>query len=208
MLVYLVRHGESEGNKSQTYQFPETELSETGKRQAEILAERLAKIPIDFIYASSLKRAQQTAEIISKVKNLKIETWDDIREIRRPSILRGKHVRSVEAELFEKAYLKNYKNPSWKFSDEENFSDLKVRAEKVLNHLLKNHSDQNVLLVSHGTFIKTLTSLVLFRESLTAEIFWNFRHHTTIKNTSITICEHTEKFGWSLVSWNDMQHLG
>lgn len=57
MLVYLVRHGESEGNKSQTYQFPETELSETGKRQAEILAERLAKIPIDFVYASILKRA-------------------------------------------------------------------------------------------------------------------------------------------------------
>lgn len=207
MLIYLIRHGQSEGNMAKLYQHPETELSETGKGQVKLLAKRLSKTPIDFIYTSSLKRAMETAKIISKSKKLKIETWDDIKEIRRPTTLRGKHLGSQEAELFNKAYNKNYKDPEWKYSDEENYNELTSRAKKVLEHLKISHINQNVILVSHGTFIKTLTAVVLFRDALTPEIFWNFRHHSVAKNTGITTLEYTNEYGWSLISWNDMTHI-
>lgn len=207
MLVYLIRHGQSEGNKAKIYQHPETKLSNTGRGQVRLLAKRLSKTPIDFIYSSNLERAKETAKIIARIKKLKIETWDDIGEIKRPTVLRGKHVDSKEAELFGKAYYKNRGNPEWKYADEENFDELKIRAKTVLEHLERKHRKQNVLLVSHGTFIKTLTALVLFRQGLTPEVFWNFRHHIVAKNTGITTLEYTDKYGWSLISWNDMTHI-
>lgn len=207
MLVYLIRHGQSEGNKAKIYQRPETKLSSTGRGQAEVLAQRILKFPIDFIYSSNLKRAKETAKIIAKAKKLKIETWNDIKEIKRPTVLRGKHVDSKEAKLFSKAYYENRNDPEWKYLDEENFKELKSRAEKVLKHLEKKHMNQNVLLVSHGTFIKTLTAAVLFGQDLTPEVFWNFRHHIVVKNTGITTLEYTDRYGWSLISWNDMTHI-
>lgn len=207
MKVYLVRHAESEGNKTQTYQFPETGLSENGRRQALILAKRLTKVPIDLIYTSSLLRAQETSEIIAGTNKVKIETWQEIREIGRPSSLRGTQVKSEESRKFEKAEEENYSKSDWKYSDDESFNELVARGKKVLNHLLKNHQKQNVLLVSHGTFIKILVALVVFGEKLNALTFWEFRHHSFATNTGISICQYTEERGWKLLSWNDTGHL-
>lgn len=89
-MLYLVRHGESVANKSRLHHMPTTPLSEEGIRQAKVVAERLKNIDIDFIYSSPQERAKQTAEIISKQKNLSIEYWEDLKEIRFPSEIWGK----------------------------------------------------------------------------------------------------------------------
>ena len=58
-VVYLVRHGEAGGAE------PGAVLTDAGRRQAALLAERLAQIPFATIHHSPWDRAAQTAEIIA-----------------------------------------------------------------------------------------------------------------------------------------------
>lgn len=64
MKVYFVRHGQTKYNVLQEHQPEDAGLSELGIKQAEILAKRFSKIPIDIIYSSPMKRVKQTVEII------------------------------------------------------------------------------------------------------------------------------------------------
>ena len=90
MIIYFVRHGESEGNKKGLHKGPEVPLSEEGIKQGQVLAERLKKHKIDVIYSSSMIRAIQTAEIISDELKIPVESWENLEEIRNPSEIWGK----------------------------------------------------------------------------------------------------------------------
>ena len=81
MKVYLIRHGESTGNKYGLEQFSASTLSSHGIKQAETVSERLANIKIDIIYSSTYLRTKQTAEIISQKIKKPIEYWEELLEI-------------------------------------------------------------------------------------------------------------------------------
>lgn len=67
MDILLVRHAESIANTQGIYQGQtyDTDLSETGYKQATALAKALTALKIQTIYTSPLKRTVQTAEIIN-----------------------------------------------------------------------------------------------------------------------------------------------
>ena len=69
--VFLLRHGQSEGNASNTYQgrlnFP---LSARGEAQARAAGEWLKQIKPDRIIASPMLRARHSAEIIAEVAGI------------------------------------------------------------------------------------------------------------------------------------------
>ncbi len=207
MKIYLVRHGESEGNKKRIVQDPKSPLSRKGLSEAQRVADRFKDIKIDIIFASPYTRADMTAQIISKKMDLKVEYWDDLHEIKRPTELIGKPIHGAEAKKYEDHLINSYQNSGEKFSDEEGFDDLKKRAQKVLDHLVKGHQNQNVLLVSHATTIKIIAFLAVFGENLTSQLFWNIRRHVITKNTGVTIIEYTKKRGWALATWADVSHL-
>ena len=64
--LLLIRHGQTKLHRADRFWGKtDIELSETGIRQAEQLRDRLARIKIDTVYASTLVRATATAEIIA-----------------------------------------------------------------------------------------------------------------------------------------------
>jgi probable phosphoglycerate mutase len=64
---YLVRHGESEGNAARVFTGQlDSPLTARGRRQAEAVAEELAKVNFDRIVSSDLSRTRDTAEVIAK----------------------------------------------------------------------------------------------------------------------------------------------
>lgn len=65
MSIILVRHGETPLNVARTLQPADTPLSETGLKQAQAVARRLADLKIAAILASDLPRAMQTAQAIA-----------------------------------------------------------------------------------------------------------------------------------------------
>ena len=66
MAIYLIRHGETEGNRLRILQRPEIPLSERGLEQARRLGERIARAGIARIVSSDLARAAMTAEAVQR----------------------------------------------------------------------------------------------------------------------------------------------
>ncbi len=61
--LYLVRHGEQQDAQ---YGLPDGPLSERGKRQARLIAERLGGVPFTGAWHSPLTRASETARIMTE----------------------------------------------------------------------------------------------------------------------------------------------
>ncbi|MBA1392752.1 histidine phosphatase family protein, partial [Lactobacillus sp. XV13L] len=86
--VYIVRHGQTDTNKTDAINGSRTNLplNETGIKQAEALRDSFDLGKIDYVYASPLKRAKQTAEILDqgrheiilddRLKEMDYGNWD------------------------------------------------------------------------------------------------------------------------------------
>ena len=207
MKVYFVRHGESEGNKAQLHQGIGMPLSETGREQAQKVAERLKKFELDLILASPVTRAKETADIISKATNVPVRELKELSEVKGPSELTGMSVKNPEAIKVKKLIWENYTKGNWKYSDEENFEDLNPRVQTFLDHLLKNYKDKNIVCVSHATLIKFIVCKMVFGTELTPTIFHLFFHHFWASNTGLTVCEYEDESGWWIRHFNDVSHL-
>jgi len=75
--VWLIRHGESQGNMERRVQgWADYPLTDLGRRQATLLAERLARpgsrTPVREVIASPLGRAAETAQIIGRALALPV----------------------------------------------------------------------------------------------------------------------------------------
>lgn len=87
MILFLVRHGESQFNAEGRIQGQlDVPLSELGRRQAlavaeRFAAERFAAEPLDAIFSSPLSRALDTANAIAARLNVDVRTDERLKEI-------------------------------------------------------------------------------------------------------------------------------
>jgi broad specificity phosphatase PhoE len=78
----LVRHGVTDWiEQDLLHGISDIPLSEFGKKQAKLTAETFTGKKVDRLYSSSLARAMQTAEEISKVTSLEIEPVEGLKEM-------------------------------------------------------------------------------------------------------------------------------
>ena len=207
MLVYFVRHGESEFNAQGLHQHPEVPLSGLGRRQAEFLAERLARVPLDVILASPYLRAKETALIINERLGKPIEYLDLLVELKRPSEIEGRLSRDPEVEAVKNLIIENYEknDGAWRHSDEETFDEFRGRALELLR-LLEGRAEKRVLAVSHGAFIKMTLAAALIGPTVAPRDFLQFYYGFKSSNTGVSIIERKED-AWRVVTWNDLAHL-
>ena len=138
-IVYFVRHGErdisSNSPNAGTLQ-PGPGLTKRGKQQAVKAAKELSKIKdeIDSFYCSSMARARETAEIISKKIN------------KKPIVIPS--LSEFDGIVWQR---KLYKKWFWK-----NYSSYK-KAIKIFNKILEKNKGKVVLIIAHGHIIKALT---------------------------------------------------
>ena len=205
--LYLVRHGKSEANDKRIYSSIETPLSEKGRKQAYILQKRLEQIQIDILYSSSLKRAQETAEIINEKLKLPIHTTEHVNEWGIPSSLLGSSIEGKEAKEFHDKLTLHKDDLYWKWQDEESIGELRDRIVRFLEEMKKD-SKENILAVMHSAALKMVLSVVLFGpESLPFRSVESFNVRTA--NTGITVLQlEDKKENWKLVIWNNHAHLG
>lgn len=78
MRILFIRHGEPD--------YAKDDLTDTGVRQAELLAQRLKNEGIEEIWSSPLGRAKRTALISSEVLGLPVKTLECMREIKWGSV--------------------------------------------------------------------------------------------------------------------------
>lgn len=212
MKIYFVRHGQSTSNVDDREQGPDSPLTPLGKQQAEFVAKRFNDIPITRIIASPYVRAHETAEIIAAHLKKEIE-YSELYVERRPvSEMIGKPGSSPEYQAIRKiSEEKRRIDPSWKYSDEESFTELKARAKAALVYLIEQDAD-HALVVTHGGFLKTMISYMVFGDALEYGTYVDMFNTFKTKNTGITVAEYKvdpNPFigGWDILAWNDHAHL-
>jgi broad specificity phosphatase PhoE len=206
--VYFVRHGETLLNAQHIRQGSGGGLSNKGKQQATLTGQRLQLFPIDVIIVSPFERTQETAAIINTFLKKPIEYSDLLKERRNPSEIIGKWADDVEVRRITDLIDKSFHDSNLRYSDEENFEDLKLRAEQLLDFLAAR-PERNILCVTHGIFLTMVIAVMQYRESLTAEEYIKLSFYNQANNAGITVCEFkplekkSPTHGWNLLAWND-----
>lgn len=204
--IYLARHGESTSNVSHVVQSPHDALTEVGVKQAEILAERLAKLSFQNLIVSDFERAKQTAAPLIKKTNLEPIYSELLREAKRPTSLAGTPIGGDGFVNFDKIAQEHFADAEWHFEDEENFYDIIERIKKLF--LLINSLEGDVVLVSHGRLAIYIVMYVLMGGKLTHEVWSSDFATFTTNNTGITVFSYKEHEKlWALTTYNDHAHF-
>ncbi|MDP1707378.1 MAG: histidine phosphatase family protein [bacterium] len=205
---YFVRHGETVLNERHIRQGEDGGLSGNGKYQAEIVGEYLKRFSIDRIISSTYPRAKETSEIVNKHLGVQIIYSALLAERRNPKEIIGKSTRDADVIKVVAQMDLSYHDDDYRFSDEENFTDLKKRARKCLSILALQGTNDTVV-ITHHVFLKMLVAYMLYRENLHAADFTKLTFFNASDNAGITVCEfHPLRFlsptmGWEVVSYNE-----
>lgn len=198
MNLFLVRHGESVGNVEGKIQgWMDFSLSDRGRKQAVAVADRFADVPLNAIYSSDLIRASHTAREIARKKGLEVKEWSSVREV-----YLGPFQGLTREEIYEK-YPETKKNSilTSGVKETETNEQLTARCKEVVDHLLKNHKNEHVAIVSHGGFIS-----IFLMYLLTGDKWHTFSRPFQIGNTSVSHIEWKEEK--LLIHYiNDTTHL-
>jgi broad specificity phosphatase PhoE len=154
MQLILIRHGETLWNKEGRVQgTSDVELSDAGKKQAELLALSLKDHPLEAIHASPLKRAYQTAEIINEFHHLEIQIHRDLMEMDQGDF-EGFSFKELMAN--KKEFLQKWiSDPaSVKMPNGESLSELQNRAWRAVEEIIGK--SKNALVVSHNFTIAAI----------------------------------------------------
>lgn len=205
MNLYLIRHGESEGNKADVRQFPDMPLSEKGRSQASAIANRLSPLHFDKIMSSPFPRALDTAKKIGEKLSLQVETSELLTEVKKPSETWGMSHDEIQKHPHTRGFITNLHDPYWKYSDEENVFEFRSRVEKIIE-MLVNCGSENIIVVTHGAVIRFIMAMVMLGKAISPQNFFSIYQKTQTANTGVTIIEY-ENDQWNLISFNDHAHL-
>lgn len=151
LILYLLRHGESTANADKVFasRRHDVPLSEHGVRQAKAQAARLKPVRFSAMYSSTLLRARQTAEIVSRECGITPEFTDILGEV-DVGVLEGKTEReSRHRAMYERVV------SSWDqgmkevpFPNGESLVNVETRLAEFLGGLVPKYRGR-VLLVGH-----------------------------------------------------------
>ncbi len=159
MELFLIRHGQSEADLLKVHEgradFP---LTEEGVKQARAMAAWIAaEYPPGRIYASTLKRAAQTAELLGEACGLAPVYNADLME-RDNGLLAGLDFEKAKALYPPVDHLPIHRA----LYNMEPALDFRCRAERVLSRILEeSHELNRVAIVSHGRMINQLCHCLL-----------------------------------------------
>jgi probable phosphoglycerate mutase len=200
MKIYLTRHGETEWNREKRMQGRmDSPLTEWGKKQALLLAQRLADQSFDAVYSSPSPRAVQTAEIIRGERGIVIQQDPALFEMDLGS-WEGKTQMEVQ-EAEPERYRLFWEDPTAFVPDHgEDFATIERRVVSFLSKLSTKHQNETVLIVSHAVVVKILLCHVMKRN---LKQLW---HDPYIHGGSLTIITQNEQ-GYMIELLADCSHL-
>ena len=186
--IFLVRHAESFGNAGNKWQGADEGLTERGVEQAHAVGARLAGISFDALISSPMRRASQTSAIVAEhcAWDKDIEFSDLFVERKKPSELIGVERVSEKSHEIDRELTAHFGEPGWHHSDEENFEDMTSRARKALQ-LLVDHPADDIVVLTHGYFMRVLAATAIVGDSLTPGVIHHFLTSFRTANTGITL---------------------
>jgi Fructose-2,6-bisphosphatase len=199
--IILVRHCEATGNFERTFQgSTDSDITENGKIQGEIVADRFKNIHYDYIYSSPLKRAFKTAQYVNKHHELEIIKDDGLIEV-SGGHWEGMPWKEIPNLFPEEAY--NWAHKPWDFHPQggESMKQVYDRIWETILKIVKKHQNKTICIASHGGVIRNFLCRVLTGSIKNLnEIDW-------CDNTGINIIDFDDEFKPIMIVKNDASHL-
>jgi len=200
LLLYLLRHGETDWNVEQRIQgVSDTALNGVGVAQAEALARAMRGRPIARVYASPLSRARRTAEIVARALGVPLAEEAGIAELNQGE-LEGTAFRQLHETHPGFMALWRSRPARARMPGGETLAELQERAWAAMERFLEAHRGETIAAVSHNLAIISILCRVLGVE---LDGFRRLRQH----NAAMNIVEHAPGRGWSVVTMNSLAHL-
>lgn len=155
MDILLIRHGESEGDILHVHEGrADLLLTDRGRRQAKEMAKVVKeKYMPEVIWASTLKRARETAEILSHETGIKVIEDEALREFNN-GVLAGLPYAEAKSRYPEP---EGGRKPHVAIEDGESELEFRFRAETVFSRILaESEGRKRIAIVSHGGMISRL----------------------------------------------------
>ena len=159
--LFLLRHGEVEERYHRIFGGRiDMNLSARGQAQARALAKYLARIPLDVLYVSPMRRAQQTMAPIAEAKQLAAVTLADLREVDFGDWT-GLSWEGVHAKFGVSAFDWLAEVEQGRIPNGESAAQFHARLEPCLRGILAECPGKSVAVVCHGGVIRMLLSILL-----------------------------------------------
>jgi broad specificity phosphatase PhoE len=156
--LLLVRHGESEWNRSGRFQgHADPPLTELGRKQAQLLAEELAAWSPRAVYTSDLRRARATAEEVAARAGAPLIALDELREI---DVGDWQGLTWAELERRDPAGARRWQDGTHGWENGETYEQLLERVLRALRLIALEHPSGRVVVVTHGGTLRTIAAYV------------------------------------------------
>jgi broad specificity phosphatase PhoE len=154
--LLLARHGETDWNRDGRFQgHADTSLNARGREQARELAEEVTDV--DVIYASDLRRAVETAEVVAERLGLDVKLDSRLRE-RGFGGWEGLTAGEIEASSRE-AFDRWRSGRGFGADDAESHELFAARIEAFLADVLARHPEETLLVIAHGGSIRVIQAV-------------------------------------------------
>lgn len=152
-VLLLIRHGATPSSDSGVIAgwTPGVHLTDRGREQAQGVAERLAGLPIDFVYSSPLERCRETVALLAAARGLRVRVRSELGEVRYGSWT-GRRVRQLARTRLWRAV---HVVPSRaRFPGGESLLEVQDRAVRELERIAAAHPKAVVAVCSHADPIR------------------------------------------------------
>ncbi len=184
MILYIIRHGETDWNKEYKLQGQtDISLNENGRNIARITAKAMEKLRLDYIYSSPLERAYETASIIRGKRKIEI-----VKDARLMEVAFGEYEGTTWSQRGSEAAVSAFfEHPERYVADKgaESMDELLGRTKSFIDEVIlpleKEKPDANILVSGHGALNK---ALMLNLRNLERKDFWDGKVQ---KNCSVAV---------------------
>ena len=197
MIVYLLRHGETDWNKEKKIQgCTDIPINEYGRELARKTREGLKDTFFDFCLCSPLGRARETASIVLQGRDVPMYLCEEVREMNfgeyegLPSLVEP--MKTIWHNFFydTEAYVTPTKG--------ESVAELLERAGAFLSYLAsrEDYQDKRILVSTHGAAMTAMINQIKGETSVAK--FWQMG---VPKNCAVTTVEYKDGV-WSILEEN------
>jgi broad specificity phosphatase PhoE len=199
--LYLIRHGEVEERYRRVFGGRiDMELSPFGHEQARTMALYLQRIPFQAIYASPMKRVQQTLAQLVETQNKRPILLETLREVDF-GVWTGLSWEQVMQQYNVSAFEWLNQLQNGRITGAESAAEFRERIEGCVTKILAECPGQTVAVVCHGGVIRAMLAILLDIPLAKTASF-------DIEYASFTVVDHlprrTEVMLLNFTPWRDL----
>jgi probable phosphoglycerate mutase len=162
------------------------------------MAEAIAHEPFAAIYSSDLGRARETADAAAQRLRLPVMLRPELRE-RNYGIFQNSTARELAASYPDAYSRHESRDPDYDYEDGESLRVFVARVDACLLLLARQHTGEQVLVVTHGGVLDVVYRLATGRGMSEPRDF-------TIPNAALNWLHQVDGH-WRLELWADTEHL-